>query len=138
MNTTALMPLCPVQTTAEVAPEEAIRQLQTMMPPPPRSPPEPVLLENVSPGLLLPPAGRGLVGISSQPCSVLFQWPGWQSPCSHFGHWIHVVQMACHHATMQMALGSVCVHQGKRGLLICCLCVGGAHLLALYFQHTSN
>jgi hypothetical protein len=54
-----------MQTTAEVAPEEAIRQLQTMMPPPPRSPPESVTLENVSPGLLLPPAGRGLVGLQA-------------------------------------------------------------------------
>lgn len=50
-----------MQTSAEVAPEEAVQQLQTMMPGPPRGLPEPLLLENVSPGLLLPPAGRGLV-----------------------------------------------------------------------------
>lgn len=41
-----------------------MRLLQTMMPPAPRAPQEPLLLVNVSPGLLLPPAGRGLVSRS--------------------------------------------------------------------------
>ena len=45
------------QATAEVAPEEAIRALQMMLPPPARGIPEPVELENVSPALLLPPSG---------------------------------------------------------------------------------
>ena len=48
---------CCEQATAEVAPEEAIRALQTMLPAPPRAPLEPVRLENVSPALLLPPSG---------------------------------------------------------------------------------
>lgn len=51
-----------LQTSAQVAPEEAVRQLQTMLPPPPKRAPEPVVLDNVAPGLLLPPAGRGIVG----------------------------------------------------------------------------
>ncbi len=41
------------QATAEIAPEEAIRALQMMLPPPPRAPLEPVQLENVSPALLV-------------------------------------------------------------------------------------
>ena len=49
------------QTSAEVAPEEAVRQLQTMLPAAPKAAPEPLLLENVSPGLLLPPVSAGLV-----------------------------------------------------------------------------
>ena len=43
----------PWQATAEIAPEEAIRALQTMLPPAPRVPLEPVELENVSPALLV-------------------------------------------------------------------------------------
>ncbi len=47
-----------------------MRQLQTMMPGAPRSAPEELLLENVSPGLLLPPAGRGLVHFQLEPCLI--------------------------------------------------------------------
>ncbi len=39
-----------------VAPEDAIRTLQSMLPPAPARPLPPVELENVSPSLLLPPA----------------------------------------------------------------------------------
>jgi len=48
--------LARAQATAVVAPEDAIRTLQSMLPPAPARPLPPVELENVSPSLLLPPA----------------------------------------------------------------------------------
>jgi hypothetical protein len=103
--------MCPVQTTAEVAPEEAIRQLQTMMPPPPRSPPEPVILENVSPGLLLPPAGRGLVGTpATLQCAVLITWPAatlLPAGLLHIGIVLH--EPHCHCRCHRWQLCSHCV-----------------------------
>lgn len=47
-----------LQVAAVVAPEEAVRALQAMLPPTQKAPPT-VEMENVSPALLLPPAQLG-------------------------------------------------------------------------------